>query len=235
MLANSHRTTFFDDGNLYDISSPDPELTQKPYGIGDSEDDDPSTRRWVSPLTTQWHDRYAKTCLESPVEALGRMLHSWIATFLDKNNNEVDLSAAVSDRRHLLRRKIEHFVGVTISVTNAETAMLACCQWATLIMLKVDQYGMPIWKAARDTAMRPRLVSCLRMTNLGSLWDGKAGILFWVVAVCHCATTGQCFPLLTTALQARFAHIMALSERYHAIGITPLTRLYRFERLCCTF
>lgn len=236
MLTETCRSMLLDNGNLCYALSANPRHVPITCHADNNEDDDDDSSMcfWTSPLTTRWHGRHAGTCLETPMGALGRMLHGWVATFLDRDNKEIDPTDALLQRRLYLRRKIEHFIGVPIPVTNAETAMLACCQWATSIMLKVDQYGISIRKAAQDTTMRPRLVSCLRMTNLSSLWDVNRGMLFWVVSVCHCATTGQCFPLLTTALQARFAHLMALSEQYRAIAITPLTRLHLFERRCCT-
>jgi hypothetical protein len=215
-----------DNGNLCCTFPTDPKDNAK------TDHDDPCMRIWKSPLSIRWHDIHARTCLETPIAALGRLMHSWVATFLDETNREVDPTEMVLRRRLDLRGEIEHFIGVVVPVKNAETAMLACCQWATSIMLKVDRHSIPISKAAQMTRMRPRLVGCLRLTNLSNMWDDRRGMLFWVAAICHRATAGQCFPLLTTALQARFAHVMALSERYHAIGITSLTRLYLFERRC---
>lgn len=171
-----------DSGNFSYVLSANPKHMPNTCHAGDCEDedededdDDSSMCFWTSPLTTRWHDKHAGTCLETPIRALGRMLHGWVATFLDRDNKEIDPTDVVLQRRLYLRRKIKHCIGVAISITNAETAMLACCQWATSIRLKVDQYGISICKAAQGTPMRPRLISCLRMANLSSLWDGNKG------------------------------------------------------------
>jgi hypothetical protein len=217
----------FDDGSLCFATSTAPRQTP----CSDHMD---SSDCWRSPLTMRWLDKHARTCLESPVAALGRLMHSWMATFLDQTNKGIRPTENGLRKRFNTRHEIEHFIGVVVPVTNNETAMLACCQWATSVMLEVDQCSIPIWKAAQLRRIQPRLVSCLRMTDLTSLWGDRRGMLFWVVAVCHCATTGHCFPLLTTALQARFAHVMALSEEFHAEGMISLRRLHLFERLCLT-
>jgi hypothetical protein len=165
--------------------------------------------------------------------ALGRMMHAWIATFLDSDNSTVEDAWLLLEERLRLGRKIEHFVGVAVTVTDAETAMLSCCQWAAMVMLKSDRHRLSLWEAARQTPTRPRLVTTLRMTDLGNLWGPYKGMLYWVVSVCHRSTSGRCFPLLTTALLSRLAHVLALSEHYAAIGLTPLTRLAEFEHMCC--
>lgn len=233
MLTKICRTMLLNDSNLCYNPLTNPEETPKTVHI-DNSDDDPSICFWDSPLTTKWHDKHARTCLEIPIAALGRLMHSWVATFLDETDKEIVLTESLLRRRRHLRREIERFIDVVVPVKNAEMAMLACCHWATSIMLKVDQYGISICQAAQLTPIRPRLVTCLRLTDLSSLWDNRRGMLFWVVTVCHHATRGQCFPLLTTALQTRFAHVLALSKWYHAMGVTPLSRLCLFERLCWT-
>jgi hypothetical protein len=192
-----------------------------------------SLHGWQSPLTTYWPGDQARTCLESPVQALGRMLRSWIGTFFNADNEQIPLTDDIQQRRQYLRQTIEHYIGVKIRVASPETAMLACCQWATRIMLSVEQNGVPIGIAAEHTTMQPRLVMCLRMTDLSTLWGRDRGMLFWVVSICHRATLGRCFPLLTTALMARFSHIMALSDQYQAISLSPMGRSDLFESICC--
>ncbi|KPI45034.1 uncharacterized protein AB675_2290 [Cyphellophora attinorum] len=190
-------------------------------------------RDWLSPLATEWNDLKARTCLETPMHALGRMMQAWLATFLDSDHTSKEDAWLLLEERLRLGRKIEHFVGVAVTVTGAETAMLSCCQWAAMVMLKSDRHRISLWQAARQTPTRPRLVTTLRMTDLGTLWGPYKGMLYWVVSVCHRSTSGKCFPLLTTALLSRLAHVLALSEQYEAIGLTPLTRLAEFEHMCC--
>lgn len=210
-----------------------PPVLPKMYRLSHCGDNDDYIYPWTSPLSVQWHDRHARTCLEMPVTALARLTHCWIATFLDRKSQAITLTDAVLQSRLHLRQEIERFIDVDVSITNEQTAVLACCRWATSIMLKVDQAKVPIWKAAQEIPTQPNVVAWLRMTSLRNLWNSKSGYLFWVVSIYHQATAGQCFPLLTTALQAHFAHIMAQSEQYHAIAIVPLSRLFLFERVSC--
>jgi hypothetical protein len=232
LLTSLCSTTHLDKDTCIDVPPP---ISQRlpEINVQEFDDDKSSVRVWMSPMTTWWLDQQARTCLETPERALGRMLWSWVATFLLEDGQPCPVTSEVLEKRQCLRREIEHFIGVKIQVKNAQTAMLACCQWAATIMLKVDRHRMSISDAAFDTPIKPRLVTCLRMTDLSSLWDSNRGMLFWVVTICHRATAGRCFPLLSSALLARFAHESALSEHYHDVALIPLSRLDTFESLSC--
>lgn len=170
---------------------------------------------------------------EDPVEALSKIMHDWLATFLDHRNEKTETNDVVLGERRHLRQHIEHWISIDTYVSTANTAMWACCRWTASIMLAADQHKVSISEAAQYTAALLQTLDWLKLTDLDGMWDGKGGILYWVVCVCHIASIGQFMPLLTTALLARFAHIMALSRQYHAIALVPLTRLYLFERQCC--
>jgi hypothetical protein len=187
---------------------------------------------WQSPLTTQWIDVLAGTCLEMPIRALGRMMQKWVTAILNTGEDTRDPTKASLRELSVLRKDLERFLNVRILVSNADTAMLSCCQWAARVMLKVEQQRITIHAAAADTIAHPRLVTCLRMTDLDGLWGANRGMLFWVVCICHRATSRRCFPLLTTGLLSRFAHIVALSQKYRAVALEPVHRLEMFEKLC---
>jgi hypothetical protein len=118
------------------------------------------------------------------------------------------------------------------STIEAE-AMYECCRWGSLVLLAMEQLSVPIHVAAKHVRIQPRLVRRLRMTDLSNLWGVRRGLLFWVVTICHFATAKQCFPLLCTALLARFSQEIAMRECCAEIGIKPLRRLKQLESLCC--
>jgi len=100
-------------------------------------------------------------------------------------------------------------------------------------LLAVEKRNRPIHVIAKEIRLHPRLVRRLRMTNLTGLWGNRRGLLFWVTAVCHFATAGQCFPLMCTTIFARISQELAMSEWCEELAVKPLRRLKEFERLCC--
>lgn len=110
---------------------------------------------------------------------------------------------------------------------------VCACRWASLMPLAVEKLRISIHVAAKHVRIRPRLIKRLRTTDLSNLWDARKGLLFWVVAICYSATAGQCFPLLTRTVFARFTPQMAMSDCCSEIAIKPLRRLKLFESSCC--
>jgi hypothetical protein len=192
----------------------------------------PPEYAWQSPLTSQWTDGLSGTCLETPIRALGRMVQRWVTMLLNNGGGACQHTEATLRERAAVRKDIERFLDVRITVSGAGTAMLSSCQWAARVMLRAEQQRLPIRAAAAQIVANPRLVTCLRTTDLDGLWADNMGMLFWVVCICHRATSRKCFPLLTTGLLSRFAHIVAQSQQYHTAALEPVKRLEMFERLC---
>lgn len=188
---------------------------------------------WTSPLTCQSVDNSATTDVETQMLLLAGLTHRWLATFLDRESCGTVSTCYIKDERANLRQRIERFVAVTGTFNIEAEAMYECCRWASLMLLEVEKLSIPIHIAAKHVRSRPRLIRCLRMTDLTNLWGIRRGLLFWVTAICHFSTAGQCFPLLTTTLFARFAQEIAMSDCCAEIAIKPLMRLKLFESLCC--
>ena len=164
---------------------------------------------------------------------LASLVHRWLATFLDCDSQRVVATTEVLDERSRLRQTIELFVPAAATSTSESAAMYECCRWASMIMLAVEKLGRPIHVTAKQIRLRPRLCRRLHQTNLTALWGKYKGLLFWVTAVCHFATAGQCFPLMGTALFAQISQELAMSELCEKLAIKPLKRLKGFERMCC--
>jgi len=189
--------------------------------------------QWRSPLTCQWiHDASAPS-VERQMIVLAGLVHRWLGTFFDYDSCKLAPNIDAQEARAWLRRKIERYSPIAgTSIVEAE-AMYECCRWASLILLAVEELGIPFHAAAKRVRIQPRLVRRLRMTDLSNLWGPRRGLLFWVAAICHFCTAGECFPLLTTTLFARFATQMAMLDCCSEIAIKPLRRLKLFESLCC--
>ena len=164
---------------------------------------------------------------------LARLMHRWLVTFLDVECHQVLPTETLLDERAMLRQQVERFEPVSATSHSESDAMYESCRWASLVLLAVEEKGIPIQLAAKHhVRIRPRLVRRLRMTNLTDLWGPHRGLLFWVTAVCYFATAGQCFPLICTTLFARFTQEFAMSPYCFEIAIKPLKRLKTFENLC---
>ena len=187
---------------------------------------------WTSPLTCQWLDATASTPVEREMLLLASLMHRWLATFLDRTSNPLVPTEDLLEERASLRQLIEGFLPVAKNRNLEADARYECCRWASLILLAVDKLRIPIYAAAKHVRISPRLTHCLRMTDMAQLWGIRRGLLFWVTAVCHFATVGQCYNLLCTALLARFSQEFAMSHCVET-AIKPLRRLKRFEKLCC--
>ena len=161
------------------------------------------------------------------------LMHGWLATFLHGDSRRTISTNELLEERARLRQRIEHFVPISKASNTEAEAMYECCRWASLILLAVERLSIPIHVAAKHVTINPRLIRRLRMTNLSNLWGIHKGLLFWVAATCQFSTAGQCFPLLCTALFARFIQEIALSDSCSEIAIKPLKRLKQFESLCC--
>jgi hypothetical protein len=188
---------------------------------------------WTSPLTCQWLHEASTTHPETQVLLLVRLMHRWLGTFLDRNGHGLVPTEIVLEEREGLRQSIESFLPVAKTSVIESEAVYECCRWASSILLAVERLRIPIYLAAKIIRIQPRLIARLRMTNLSNLWGIHKGLLFWVTAVCHLSTAEQCFPLLCTALLARFAQEFAMSDCCSEIAIKPWTRLKQFENLCC--
>jgi len=164
---------------------------------------------------------------------LAGLVHGWLATFLDRDSNRMVSSGELLEERASLRQRIEGFLPMARNSNVEAEARYECCRWASLILLAVDKLSIPILVAAKHVRFSPRLTQCLRMTDLPQLWGIRKGLLFWVTAVCHFATVGQCYPLLCTALLARFSQEFAMSDCCSETAIKPLRKLKQFESLCC--
>ena len=161
-------------------------------------------------------------------------MHQWFSTFLDDNGHPSITTQEVLVQRELLREEIVQIVSITKTPETEAEAMHECCRWASLMLLAVEEKGVPIHiAAAHHVQIWPRLVRCLRMTDLANLWGNHKGVLFWVAALCHASSAGQCFPLLCTTLLARFAQAISMSGYCLDMAIKPLRRLREFEALCC--
>ena len=187
---------------------------------------------WTSPLTCLWLHASTTTPPETPMLLLVHLVHRWLTTLLDRNGQGILPSAKLLEERRNLRRRIELFEPAPRDSNEAE-AMYECCRWASLILLTTEELSIPMCVAAKIVRIQPRLVTRLRTTNLSNFWGAHKGLLLWVVAICHVVTVNQCFPLLSTAMMARFAQEMAMSEYCSEIAIKPLKRLKQFESLCC--
>ena len=189
---------------------------------------------WDSPLTCQWHDETSTTHAESKTLLLAGLMHKWLATFLDGDSREIASTDPLLERRAILRQRVERFLPMVAGVSDPEgEAMYECCRWASLILLAVEQLSIPMYVAARQVRIQPRLVRRLRMTDLSNLWGKRKGLLFWVAGICHFCTAGQCFPLMCTTIFARISQEIAISDCCEEMAIKPLKRLKTFESLCC--
>jgi hypothetical protein len=145
----------------------------------------------------------------------------------------IDVNRKLLEERASLRQRIDGFLPLARKSYGEAEARYEYCRWASLILLKVGKLTIPIHVAARHVLISPRHTQCLRMTDMSQLWGIHKGLLFWVTAVCHFATVGQCYPLLCTAFLARFTQEFAMSDYCSEIAIKPLRRLKQFETLCC--
>ena len=189
--------------------------------------------QWASPLTCRWLYTTTASHIETQMLLLTGLIHRWLGTFLDAEGHVQVLTKELLEDQASLRERIEDFVPMTKTSHTEAGAMYECCRWAGLILLAVERQRIPIHVAARYVRIKPRLIKCLRMTDLSNLWGLRRGLLFWVAATCHFATAGQCFPLLSTTLFARFVHDIAMSDSCSDIAIKPLRRLKQFESFCC--
>lgn len=188
---------------------------------------------WTSPLTCQWLDETDTTPVERQMLLLATLVHRWLATFLGKDSNQFVPTEGLLQERASLRQLIEGFLPMAMNRNVEAEARYECCRWASSILLAVDKLSIPIHVAAKQVRISPRLTVCLRMTDLSQLWGNRRGLLFWVTIICHFATVGHCYNLLCTALLARFSQEIATSDCCSETAISPLTRLKRFESLCC--
>jgi hypothetical protein len=189
--------------------------------------------QWISPLTCQWLEEFATIDAEIQMLLLAGLTHRWLATFFDKHGHGLMPTKQLLEERSSLRQTIERFLPMgKVSSMEAE-AMYESCRWASLVLLNVEKLRIPIRVAAKHVRIQPRLIRCLRMTNLSNLWCNHKGLLFWVASICQFATAGQCFPLLCTTLYARFVQEIAMTDCCSEIAIKPLKRLKHFESLCC--
>ncbi|KAI1614707.1 hypothetical protein EDD37DRAFT_410916 [Exophiala viscosa] len=189
---------------------------------------------WSSPLASRWYAKTPTTHAEAAMLALEEVVHGWFSTFLDDEDHPSFATQEVSEQRETLREEIVRIVSITKTPETGEEGMYECCRWASLMLLAVEEEGVPIPVAAtHHVQIQPRLVRCLRMTDLSDLWGVHKGLLFWVAALCHAASAGQCFPLLCTTLLARFAQAISMSGYCSEMAIKPLRRLKAFEALCC--
>jgi hypothetical protein len=189
--------------------------------------------QWRSPLTCQWFHETSTSHVETQMLLLARLMHSWLATFFDQDSREVAPKYNAQEERAYLRESIEHLLPIAETSNIEVEAMYESCRWASLTLLAVEKLSIPIHVAAKRVRIQPRLIRRLRMTDLSNLWGIRKGLLFWVAAVCHFSTAGQCFPMLTTTLFARFVPQMAMLDCCSEIAIKPLRRLKLFESLCC--
>ena len=189
--------------------------------------------QWYSPLTCQWLQETSASYIETQMLLLVGLVHSWLATYFDGDSYEVAPDNDAREERVSLRDRIERFPPISGASNVESEAMYESCRWASLTLLSVEKLSIPIHVAAKRVRIKPRLIRRLRTTDLSSLWGKRKGLLFWVAAVCHCSTAGQCFPMLTTTLFARFASQIAVSECCSEIAVKPLKRLKLFESLCC--
>jgi hypothetical protein len=164
---------------------------------------------------------------------LARLTHRWLATFLDGDSQIQVPTEELLEERRRLRQEIDAFLPVARTSNSEMEAMYECCRWASFVLLTVEKFSVPIYIAAKQVRIHPRLIRRLRMTDLSNLWGPRRGLLFWVAAVCDFATAGQCFPLLCTALLARLAQEIAMLDCCSEVAIKPLKRLKYFESLCC--
>lgn len=188
---------------------------------------------WTSPFTIEWLDESVDTGVETPINALGRLMHGWVATFLDKNDEVIESTEQILRQRLWFRQKLNQQMEKS-TIRLPEGAVYASCRWAASVILKAEQRKVSFYHAAEEVTMKPRLVSILRMTDLIHLWRKQKGLLFWVTSVCHSTTSDHCFPLLPIGLYAQFAHHLALAEENHEVATRPLKRLRKFEELCCS-
>ena len=189
--------------------------------------------QWRSPLTCQWFHETSASHVEKQMLLLAGLTHSWVATFFDGDSCKVAPKYDAQEERAYLRGSIERFLPIAGTLNIEVEAMYESCRWASLMLLAVEKQSIPIYVAAKHVRIKPRLIKCLRMTDLSNLWGSRKGLLFWVAAICHFSTAGQCFPMLTTTLFARFAPQMAMLDCCSEIAIKPLKRLKLFESLCC--
>jgi hypothetical protein len=188
---------------------------------------------WTSPLTCQWFDKTSGTYVEAQMMLLAELAHRWLATFFDRHIRGLVLNKDLLEERANLRQQMERIMPMARTTNTESEAMYECCRWASLMLLAVEKLSIPIHVAAKHVRIQPRLIRCLRMTDLANLWGIHKGLLFWVASICHFATDGVCFPLLSTTLFARFVHEIAMSDLPSEIAIKPLKRLKQFESLCC--
>ncbi len=189
--------------------------------------------QWRSPLTCQCVQEISAPYVETQMLLLAELTHRWLATFLDIDRCDMAPNLEAQEELANLRERIERFSLIAGASSTEAEAMYESCRWASLILLAVEKLSIPIHVATKYVRDKPRLIKRLRMTDLSNLWGNHKGLLFWVAAVCHFASAGQCFPLLTTALFARFAPQMATLDCCSEIAIMPLRRLKLFESLCC--
>jgi hypothetical protein len=192
----------------------------------------------MSPLTCQiWSNTPAtSTAAEKRMMHLAGLTHRWLATFFDEDGYDIKAMSVNSfNQQQSLRCSIEQLTyDETSGLHHSESeAMYESCRWASKVLLTVEQQHVPIYVAAQQVQIQPRLRRRLYMTDLSNLWEDRKGLLFWVVAVCHFAVIGRCYALLTTTLFTAFTHHMALSEYCDEIALQPLRRLKLFENHCC--
>jgi hypothetical protein len=194
---------------------------------------DPSfPSQWMSPLTYIWNVESSGQHVEASMLLLAKLMHSWLATFLDENNDHRVPNKDLLEERAALRQKVENFVPMARASNIEAESAYESCRWASLVLLAVEKLGIPIHVAAKIVCIQPRLVKRLRMTDLSDLWGARKGLLLWVVAICNFATAGQCFPILCGTLLARFTQVIAMSNYCSEIAIEPMRRLKQFESLC---
>lgn len=164
---------------------------------------------------------------------LTRLVHKWLATFLDKDNHPLALTNELLQKRDALRQNIESFGPAARGFSVEAEAMYECCRRASSVLLAAERRHIPIYAAAKHVEGRPKLTKLFRQTDLANLWGNHRGLLFWVAATCQFATAGQCFPLLCTTLLARLVQELSMSSIYAEIAVNSLKRLKQFDYSCC--
>lgn len=185
---------------------------------------------WFSPLIEQaLTGEHFQHGPETRLEALATLMHKWICTFLDEDNQGVELTDSILQERNRLCQRIELLRNDGKTIATSADAEYACCWWATSVLLRAELLGISLASAAELTQIQPRLVKCLRITDLATLWGRRKGLLFWVVAISHLATVKRCISLLTTALYTHFALEISSSMSLYQICIPQLQRLRKLE------
>lgn len=168
---------------------------------------------------------------EALTAELCRSVQSWLGTF-EGDGDGSGHESMLAYRQHC-RQVIELFKPYTGSSVSESGSVYECCRLVAHVMLRAEALRCSVREAAEGTAYLVDIDNALQRTNLFDLWDSQIGLLYWVLLVSCTSALGSSFSLSPTTVLLNFLVGKIATSDYHVqVGLRPLQKLKRFNKIC---